>query len=59
MKSRNSSIAGWLAPDHRYFKVSADDGRIYVLRHDARSDEWELAGLVGREPSLPCGGVSH
>jgi len=39
----------WLSPDHRYFKVQADDGRTLVLRHDATSDEWELAGLVGKE----------
>ncbi len=39
----------WLSPDHRYFKVQADDGRTLVLRHDAASDEWELAGLVGKE----------
>lgn len=37
----------WLAPDHRYFKVRADDGRVFILRHDERSGEWELAGLVG------------
>jgi len=40
----------WLAPDHRYFKVKADDGCVYVLRHDTRAGEWELASLVGREP---------
>jgi hypothetical protein len=39
----------WLSPDHRYFKVEADDGRTLVLRHDVASGEWELAGLVGAE----------
>lgn len=39
----------WLAPDHRYFKVNAADGCTYVLRHDTRADDWELAGLVGRD----------
>ncbi|MHC4548591.1 MAG: hypothetical protein ACYTEZ_07420 [Planctomycetota bacterium] len=24
----------WLDPHHRYFKVLAADGRIYLLRHD-------------------------
>ena len=38
----------WLHPEHRYFKVLADDGRRFVLRHDHLSDEWELAALVGR-----------
>lgn len=32
----------WLGPDHRYFKVRGDDGDVYVLRHDARADAWEL-----------------
>ena len=25
----------WLAPDHRYFKVTGDDRGTYILRHDA------------------------
>jgi hypothetical protein len=41
----------WLDPEYRYFKVLADDGRSYILRHDTASDDWELAGLVGLEPS--------
>jgi hypothetical protein len=49
----------WLAPDHRYFKVSADDGCMYVLRHDVRANDWELAGLVGRERDARGGGVIH
>ena len=32
----------WLAPDHRYFKVTGDDGGLYILRHDVPSDEWEI-----------------
>lgn len=32
----------WLAPEHRYFKVKADDGATYILRHDNLSQEWEL-----------------
>ncbi len=39
----------WIAPDHRYFKVQADDGRMLVLRHGTASGEWELASLVGAE----------
>lgn len=37
----------WMAPDHRYFKVRADDGRMLVLRHDTGSGRWDLAALVG------------
>jgi hypothetical protein len=39
----------WLAPEHRYFKVRADDGRVLVLREDTVAGEWTLAGLVGAE----------
>ena len=46
----------WMAPDHRYFKVQADDGRKLVLRHDTASGDWELAGLVGPERAAPAGG---
>ena len=34
--------AGWLAPDHRYFKLTGADGNTYLVRHDERSDFWEL-----------------
>jgi hypothetical protein len=39
----------WVAPEHRYFKVQADDGRTLILRHDIASGEWELASLVATE----------
>jgi hypothetical protein len=39
----------WLDPQHRYFKVKTDDGRRFILRHDSRSGEWELAALVGEK----------
>ena len=32
----------WLAPDHRYFKIRCTAGDVYILRHDSRSDRWEL-----------------
>jgi hypothetical protein len=32
----------WLAPDHRYFKLDADDGGRYIIRHDVRTSRWEL-----------------
>jgi hypothetical protein len=37
----------WLEPRTRYFKVRADDGRSFILRHDAVDDSWDLAALVG------------
>ena len=32
----------WLAPDHRYFKISCDDGGLYIIRHDPHQDVWQL-----------------
>jgi hypothetical protein len=32
----------WLDPNHRYFKVRADDEGVYILRHDTNSGDWEL-----------------
>jgi hypothetical protein len=33
----------WYAPRQRWFRVEADDGDVYVLRHDEASGEWDLA----------------
>ena len=32
----------WMAPDHRYFKLLADDGAVYVVRRDVAGEGWEL-----------------
>jgi hypothetical protein len=32
----------WLAPGHRYFKVSGDDRAVYILRHDPWENSWAL-----------------
>jgi hypothetical protein len=32
----------WLDPGHRYFKIHAEDGGIYILRHGIHSGLWEL-----------------
>jgi hypothetical protein len=39
----------WLEPDHRYFKIRADDGATYILRHDIADNRWELT-LFERGP---------
>jgi hypothetical protein len=44
----------WLGPDHRYFKVLADDEGIYILRHDLDEDAWELT-LFSRSDALQKG----
>lgn len=35
-------VDAWLAPDYRYFKVKGEDGDTYLVRHDERSNTWEL-----------------
>jgi hypothetical protein len=35
-------LDAWLAPDHRYFKLRGADGNTYLVRHDERSNIWEL-----------------
>jgi hypothetical protein len=36
----------WFAPESRWFRVDADDGNLYVLRHDDEKGEWELAAFT-------------
>ena len=43
----------WYDPDADYFKVRADDGCLYLLRHDRRTDEWSLRYVRIREPRTP------
>ena len=35
-------IDQWYGEDHAYFKLIADDGNLYIIRHDNNSDLWEL-----------------
>jgi hypothetical protein len=39
----------WYDPDHSFFKVLADDGKTYLLRHDMNQDIWELVEAERRE----------
>jgi hypothetical protein len=32
----------WYGPDDTYFKVRAEDGNLYILRHQREADEWRL-----------------
>ena len=32
----------WNGEQHSDFRVRADDGSIYILRHDLRSDAWRI-----------------
>jgi len=43
----------WYDPEADYFKVKADDGCLYLLRHDLRTDQWSLRYVRIREPETP------
>ena len=43
-----SVVDRWFSPTHRWFKVDADDGQTYVVRHDDTTGEWDLAALTRR-----------
>lgn len=32
----------WYSPNATYFRVIADDGNLYVLRHDEQDDVWTM-----------------
>ncbi len=36
----------WFAPTQRWFKVDAEDGNTYVLRHGEGTGDWELAAYA-------------
>ena len=35
----------WYGPEARFFRVRADDGNVYILRHDEAEDRWTLEGF--------------
>jgi hypothetical protein len=43
----------WFAPTQRWFRVDADDGNVYVLRHDQPTETWELAAYRSGAMSTP------
>jgi len=45
----------WYSPGARYFRVRANDGNFYVLRHDEGQDRWTLDGFrVGSGSACSC-----
>lgn len=38
----------WYGEEHEYFKVRADDGNTYLLRHLRKDDRWELTMFQGK-----------
>ncbi len=49
-------IDAWHGSDHTYVKLVADDGNLYVLRHDRETDAWEMVLMeaVRLEKSAPA-----
>jgi hypothetical protein len=35
----------WYDPNATYFRIRAEDGCLYVLRHDETADAWTLAAF--------------
>lgn len=46
-------LSRWSDTPHRYFEVNVDDGRRFVLRHDATLRCWELAGVFAAPRPQP------
>lgn len=47
----------WYGPDDSYFKVRADDGNLYILRHatSAPAGEWGLESFRQSKPRVASG----
>jgi hypothetical protein len=35
-------IDRWISAEQNYFKLEAQDGAVYILRHDEHSEVWEM-----------------
>jgi hypothetical protein len=40
----------WYGVGYHCFKVHADDGNVYILRHDQKDDKWSLDSFRRRSP---------
>jgi hypothetical protein len=38
----------WYAESERYFRVSADDGHVYVLKCDDHENAWEIVSFTAK-----------
>lgn len=41
-------IDQWAGEDHDYFKLLADDHKVYLIRYDRRADFWALEKVMER-----------
>jgi hypothetical protein len=37
----------WYGPDHSYFKLLANDNKIYLMRYDHDDDLWTMEKILG------------
>jgi hypothetical protein len=44
----------WFGRDYAYFKVSGDDGNLYILRLDEARNAWELTMFQRRPAEIPA-----
>lgn len=48
----------WYGPGYQCFKVLAEDGNLYILRHDQREDVWTLDSFRSGGSGSPKADVS-
>ena len=41
----------WYGPSAQYFRVKANDGNLYILKHDETGDSWTLEAYRACGPS--------
>jgi len=46
----------WHGEDHAYFKLTGEDGTVYIIRQDRSSDIWELILMEVPTPPRAQGG---
>lgn len=39
-------VDSWAGEDHTYFKLLADDGNVYIIRHRREEDGWDLISMA-------------
>jgi hypothetical protein len=47
----------WQGADHAYFKLTGEDGALYILRQDREHDTWEL--ILMETPTTPPAQVAR
>jgi len=42
-------IDRWYGPNNSFFKVLANDGKVYLIKYDQDKDQWTLEKIMGLE----------